>query len=107
MQRNLGFLCLLGAMVSAGCTGNLNIGATSDSGEAAAQDTNHTAPDEMFPCTKEGVREAMTHGSAPYMFDCNSSTIVPDAATLALVYTVLVENVPEPDGNADHLSVVE
>ena len=104
---NLGFLCLLGAMVSAGCTGNLNAGATSDSGEAAAQHTNHSASNEMFPCTKMGIREAMARGSAPYTFDCNSPTVVPDAATLALVYTVLSENAPEQHGDAEDFSVPE
>jgi hypothetical protein len=88
MRYFLGFLCVcaLGVVPLVGC-------------EAAGDGT----PD-VFPCTEQGIRDAIARGGGPHTFDCNGPTTVVTEAEIVIDNDVILDGEGNlaVDGNDDH-----
>jgi hypothetical protein len=58
-----------------------------------------------FPCTEQGIRDAIAEGGGPHTFDCDGPTTVVTAARIEIDNDVILdgEGNLEVDGNNDHL----
>jgi len=60
--------------------------------------------DSVFPCTEQGIRDAIAAGGGPHAFDCNGPTIVTTAAEILIDNDVTLDGLDEltVDGDVDH-----
>ncbi|MGB5350716.1 MAG: right-handed parallel beta-helix repeat-containing protein [Polyangiales bacterium] len=98
-------LCLLagcgdstGATGGAGGGGVGGLGGTSGTGGAGGIDLN------VWPCTEQGIRDAITIGGGPHTFACDAPTIVTTQATLDVDNNVILDGEGNliVDGGDDH-----
>ncbi len=59
---------------------------------------------QVFPCTEEGIRDAIVEGGGSHTFDCDESTTVVTKATIEIDNDVILngEGKLTVDGNEDH-----
>ena len=88
MRYLFGFICVL-ALGVMGCS------ETSGTGGGAGQ---------VFPCTEQGIRDAIAEGGGPHTFDCNGPTTVVTQAPIEIDNDVILNGAGEVavDGNGDH-----
>ena len=57
-----------------------------------------------FPCTEQGIRDAIAAGSGPHFFACNSATTVTTVAEIAINNSVILDGLDNltVDGNDTH-----
>jgi hypothetical protein len=57
-----------------------------------------------FPCTEQGIRDAIAAGGGPYTFDCNGPTTVTTQAEIVIDNNVILDGEGNltVDGNLDH-----
>ena len=98
-------LCLLagcgdstGAAGGAGGGGVGGLGGTSGTGGAGGIDL------KVWPCTEQGIRDAITFGGGPHTFDCDGPTTVTMEATIEVDNDVILdgEGVLTVDGDESH-----
>lgn len=95
-------LCLLaGCGDSTGGTGGAGgggVGGTSGTGGAGGIDLN------VWPCTEQGIRDAITIGGGPHTFACDEPTVVKTEATIDIENDVILDGEGNliVDGNEDH-----
>jgi len=96
------WLCLLaGCGDSTGATGGAGgggVGGTSGTGGAGGINLN------VWPCTEQGIRDAITVGGGPHTFTCDGPTIVTTEATLDVESDVILDGEENliVDGGDDH-----
>ena len=58
----------------------------------------------VFPCTEEGIRDAIAEGRGPHTFDCDGATTVVTEATIEIDNDVILDGEGKlmVDGNEDH-----
>jgi len=58
----------------------------------------------VFPCTEEGIRDAIAVGGGPHPFDCDGPTTVVTEAEIVIDSDVILDGEGNltVDGNDDH-----
>ena len=100
----IGVCLLAGCGDSTGATGGAGgggvggLGGTSGTGGAGGIDLN------VWPCTEQGIRDAITIGGGPHTFACDAPTIVTTQATLDVDNNVILDGEGNliVDGGDDH-----
>ncbi len=61
-------------------------------------------PVDIFPCTEQGIRDAITLGGGPHTFACAGPTTVVTEAEIVIDYNVILDGEGDltVDGNEDH-----
>jgi hypothetical protein len=59
----------------------------------------------IFPCTEQGIRDAITEGGGPHGFACNGLTVVTTTAEIVIDHDVILDGRDDlmVDGNDDHV----
>ena len=115
MHYLFGFLCVcaLGVMPLVGCgetTGDGGSGGSAGSGGMAG--TGGTAGSggsggdiaDGFPCTEQGIRDAIAEGDGPHTFDCDGPTTIVTQAEIVIDNDVILNGSDNlrVDGNKSH-----
>jgi hypothetical protein len=104
MRYLFGFLCVvaLGVMAQVGCTETAGDGGSGGSGGTTGQE---------FPCTEQGINDAIAEGGGPHTFDCEGPQTVVTEEIVEIDNDVILDGEGNltVDGNGDKrvLSAVE
>lgn len=94
--------CLL--LTLAACGGS---GGASNPGDANIDPRGHggALPSSFFPCTEQGMRDAIAEGGGPHGFSCDGPTTVVSKARIVIDKDVILDGLREltVDGDAKHL----
>ena len=103
MRYLFGFLCIcaLGVVPVAGCgetTGDGGSGGSAGSGGSGG------GMGDVFPCTEQGVRDAIAEGGGPHTFNCGGPATVVTEAEIVIDNDVVLDGGGDllVDGNDDH-----
>jgi hypothetical protein len=98
MRYLFGFLCVcaLGVMPLVGC-GDTNV--------TVYCGTDDTSSGHLFPCTEQGIRDAIAAGGGPQVFDCAGAQTVVTQAEIEINNDVVLDGEGNlaVDGNSSHL----
>lgn len=109
------FASVLGLALILGCSeseGRCDVGAfelqpggnhRTAGGTAGAGGSRDTSG-QVFPCTEEGIRNAVAEGGGPHSFDCDGPATVVTEATIEIDNDVILDGQGKltVDGNEDH-----
>ena len=111
------FICAFGVMPLLGCSegeGQCDVGAfelqpggngqIAGTGGMAGTGGSAGTTGQVFPCTEEGIRDAIAEGGGPHSFDCVGSTTVVTEATMEIDNDVILDGEGKlmVDGDEDH-----
>ena len=103
MRYLIGFLCVcaLGVMPLVGCSETAGDGG---SGGSAGDGGSGGSTGDVFPCTEQGIREAIAEGGGPHTFDCDGAQTVVTEAEIVIDNDVILDGEGNltVDGNEDH-----
>ncbi len=79
-------------------------GSVCDFGGLAGTCVSGTCDPSVFPCTEQGIRDAIARGGGPYTFACDGPTIVTTQSEIVIDNDVILdgEGNLSVDGNDDH-----
>jgi len=110
-------ICAFGVMPLVGCSegeGRCDVGAfelqpggngqIAGTGGMAGTGGSAGTTGQVFPCTEEGIRDAIAEGGGPHSFDCDGSTPVVTEATIEIDNDVILDGQAKltVDGNEEH-----
>jgi hypothetical protein len=90
MRYLFGFLCVcaLGLMPLVGCSETAGDGG---SGGTAGDGGSGGSNSAVFPCTEQGILDAIAEGGGPHTFDCNGQTTVTTNAEIVIDNDVILD----------------
>ena len=95
-------VCALGVMPLVGC-GDTNVTVyCGTDGSGGSGGTDLITPN--FPCSEQGIRDAIAEGGGPHAFDCDGLTTVTTEAEIAIDNNVILDGLGTliVDGNESH-----
>jgi hypothetical protein len=100
MRWIFGLLCLsaLGLLPLVGCSEGSGEGGSGGSGGTGG------STGQVFPCTEQGIRDAIAEGGGPHRFDCDGPQTVVTAAEIVIDNDVTLDGEGNftVDGNSEH-----
>ena len=98
-------ICVLGGMSLGGCSEVIGVdGQGGSGGSGTGGSGGGGALKEVFPCTEQGIRDAVAQGGGPLAFDCDEGQVVVTSAPIAIDRDVVLEGAGDltVDGNDTH-----
>ena len=88
-----GFLCVcaLGVVPLVGCGGTSGDGGSGGSAGGAGAGGTGGGMGDAFPCTEQGIRDAIAAGGGPHFFACDGTTPVVTQAEIAIDNDVILD----------------
>jgi hypothetical protein len=100
------WLCVLGvlAVPIVGCDENSGAGGTGGSGGTSGDGGTGGSASQVFPCTEQGIRDAIAVGGGPHTFECDGPTTVVTEGEIVIDNDVTLDGGGNlaVDGNQKH-----
>jgi hypothetical protein len=86
------YLCALVALPVGGCSEETAAtGGSAGSGDTGGDGGTGGSMGDMFPCTEQGIRDAIAEGGGPHTFDCNGPTTAVTEAEIVIDNDVILD----------------
>ena len=103
MRILLSFMCVL-ALGLMGCSEGGGSGGSAGTGGSGGDGGTGGMTGQEFPCTEQGIRDAIALGGGPHTFSCDGPTTVVTEAEISIDNNVILDGEGNltVDGNGDH-----